>query len=222
MPHQVFVSYSQPDRICAIELVARLEAHGFGVWVAPRDVVPASDWAASIITAIGNARLMVLVFSGHCNESPHVRREVECAVHRQLPILPFRIEDVPPSSSLEYFLGTQHWMDAFALPRESHYERLCAHVGALLGRVAAPAVNPPPPVAAPSERAPDERALQHLTRELARHVGPVAQHLVGRAAKSTGSWEQLCRRLAEEIGPEADRQRFIDACRLPPRPEGRE
>ncbi len=42
------------------------------------------------------ARLMVLVFSAHSNASPQVRREVERAIHKQLPVLPFRLEDIAP------------------------------------------------------------------------------------------------------------------------------
>ena len=91
MAHDLFVSYSQPDREAAFALVQRLEARGISVWIAPRDVSPAADWAAEIIDAISSARLMVLVFSGSSNDSSQVRREVERAVHKQLPILPFRI-----------------------------------------------------------------------------------------------------------------------------------
>ena len=69
--------------------------------------------------AISAARVMILVFSASSNHSPQVRREVERAVHKQLSILPFRIEDVLPSKSLEFFLSTQHWMDAFPPPREA-------------------------------------------------------------------------------------------------------
>ena len=138
----VFVSYSQPDRDCALQLVAHLESQGIGVWVAPRDISPAADWAEEIIEAISAARLMVLVFSAHCNASPQVRREVERAVHRQVPILPFRIEDVLPARSLEYFLSTPHWLDAFPPPREPHYARLSAHITCLL--------NTSVPIGAPS------------------------------------------------------------------------
>ena len=113
----VFVSYSQPDAACAVELVARLEAAGFSCWIAPRDIAPAADWAAEIIDAIAAARIMILVLSASSSNSAQVRREVERAVHKQLHILPFRIEDVVPSKSLEYFLSAQHWMDAFTPPQ---------------------------------------------------------------------------------------------------------
>jgi hypothetical protein len=114
----IFISYSQPDGECAFELVARLESEGISCWIAPRDIAPASDWAAEIIEAISAAKMMVLVFSASSNDSAQVRREVERAIHKQIHILPFRIENILPSKSLEYFLSTQHWMDAFAPPRE--------------------------------------------------------------------------------------------------------
>ena len=128
MVRDVFVSYSQPDYGCAMELVGRVEQEGINCWIAPRDIAPSADWAAEIIDAISNSRTMILVFSASSNDSPQVRREVERAVHKQVSILPFRIENVLPSKSLEYFLSAQHWMDAFPPPREVHYARLCAHL----------------------------------------------------------------------------------------------
>src|ERR1700722_14746844 len=130
MAKEIFVSYSQPDRPCAFELVAQLEAGGVECWIAPRDITPAADWAAAIIEAISNARIMVLVFSASSNASPQVRREVERAAHKQVRILPFRIENVLPSQSLEYFLSAAHWLDAFPPPRAPYYARLCEYIPA--------------------------------------------------------------------------------------------
>src|SRR5450432_2320820 len=132
MTREVFISYSQPDNVCAMELVARIEAEGIHCWIAPRDIAPSADWAAEIIDAIAKARVMILVFSASSNASPQVRREVERAVHKQVSILPFRIENVLPSKSLEYFLSAQHWLDAFPPPREPHYARLCDYLRAQL------------------------------------------------------------------------------------------
>src|SRR5271155_512067 len=101
MVRDVFVSYSQPDSGCAMELVNRVEAEGVNCWVAPRDIAPSADWAAEIIDAISNSRVMILVFSASSNDSPQVRREVERAVYKNVCVLPFRIESVVPSKSLE-------------------------------------------------------------------------------------------------------------------------
>ena len=63
--------------------------------------------------------MLVLVFSSHANQSPQVGREVERAVNRGIPIVPLRIENISPTQSLEYFIGTVHWLDALTPPVES-------------------------------------------------------------------------------------------------------
>ncbi len=223
MPREVFVSYSQPDRDRAFEMVAALEANNFTVWIAPRDVSPSADWAEEIIDAITAARVMVLVFSSHSNASPQVRREVERAVHKQLPVLPFRIEEVLPSKSLEYFLSSQHWLDAFPPPLEPHYARLCAHLsGKLRGEPVRDArdtgrsriLDPALAVSlTPAE-------LQFLERHLAYHIGPMARLLVKRALATAIDRDQLTAQLAAELDSESARRQFMEACRTLPPPSG--
>lgn len=214
----VFVSYSQADRAVALAIVDRLEEERMRCWIAPRDVTPAADWAAAIVEAIAAARVMVLVFSASANASPQVRREVERAVHRQVPVLPFRVEDVLPSSSLEYFLSTQHWLDAFPPPMEPHYTRLCTDLKSLLEADPAPPLLIDAPVApqpeAQSEAVSiDAAILQRLETELATYIGPVARHLVGRAALRSPGIETLVSELAAEIESEAERREFLVAAR---------
>src|SRR5215469_6614207 len=218
----VFVSYSLSDRDTAQGLVAHLEANGLECWVAPRDVTPGADWAAEIVDAIAAARVMVLVFSASANASPQVRREVERAVHREVTVLPFRVADVLPSKSLEYFLSSQHWLDAFPPPMEPHYARLCAYLKALLpsgsvGAGAAAGLAPEPArveAAIPAgERVPSPATLAHLEAELARYLGPVARVLVNRAARRFAGLDALILDLGAEIDSETERRQFINASR---------
>lgn len=220
MAHDLFISYSQPDREAALALVQRVEARHISVWIAPRDVSPAADWAAEIIDAISSARLMVLVFSRNSNDSGQVRREVERAVHKQLPILPFRIEDVLPSRSLEYFLSAQHWMDAFPPPLEAHIDRLCDYLDNALGGRAPrdltatphPSHDDAPTHAGHVTASVDAAHLRQLETELAKCIGPVAGHLVRRATQGGGDLDALARRLAPEIDGEQERRIFLEAC----------
>jgi TIR domain len=220
----VFISYSQPDGDCAHEMVARLEAQGVKCWIAPRDIAPSADWAAEIIDAIAAARVMVLIFSASTNQSPQVRREVERAVHKGVNILPFRIEDVLPSKSLEFFLSAQHWMDAFPPPREQYYERLCSYLKTQLSPLA---IGAPPPSAAPRASAPPATAgsgahafggeeLLHIEAQLAGYIGPLAKHLVRRAALRATGVEDLITRLVTELDAESDRIAFVQRCRMIP------
>ena len=134
MGPEVFISYAVEDRSTADAVCATLEARHIKCWIAPRDVLPGMDYAQAIVEAISQSRAMVLIFSSHSNHSPHVRREVERAVIGGIPILPFRIEDVPPSASLEYYIGAVCCLDAFTPPLEGHLHRLATMVGPLASR----------------------------------------------------------------------------------------
>ncbi|MDP9090764.1 MAG: toll/interleukin-1 receptor domain-containing protein [Pseudomonadota bacterium] len=219
MERNIFVSYSQPDHGCAMELVARIEAEGIHCWIAPRDIAPSTDWAAEIIDAISKSRMMVLVFSASSNDSPQVRREVERAVHKQVHILPFRIENVLPSKSLEYFLSAQHWMDAFPPPRERHYARLCNYLKTQLAPTPAPVAHAPleaqvtaldghfsaPPAASQPL---DSAEVLRIERLLAGYIGPIAKHLVKTASCHAVSLEELVRQVATELETETERHEF--------------
>jgi hypothetical protein len=134
MAHDVFISYSSKDKPTADAVCARLEAHGIRCWIAPRDVLPGDLYGEEIIKAIHNSRLMVLIFSGNSNRSQQVMREVERAVSKGIPILPFRIEDVPLSPSMEYFISAPHWLDAMTEPLDKHLERLAATAKVILAK----------------------------------------------------------------------------------------
>ena len=149
MAHDVFVSYASKDKPTADAVVAKLEANAIRCWIAPRDITPGVDWGAAIIAAIQQSRLMVLVFSENANQSPQIVREVERAVNRGIPIIPLRVQDVLPASSLEYFLSTPHWLDALTPPLEQHLDYLTQTVRLLLdqgpGAPSVPRRNAPPP-----------------------------------------------------------------------------
>jgi hypothetical protein len=216
MTRDVFISYSQPDRDCAFQMVEQLERHGINCWIAPRDIAPSADWAAEIMDAISGARVMILVFSANSNQSPQVRREVERAVHKQLSILPFRIEEVLPSKSLEFFLSTQHWMDAFPPPFEPHLTRLCAYLKTQL--TSGPQLESGPAISAAAGTAAlhfDVVELEHIERQLAAYIGPIARHLVKTAALRTAGVRDLVAHLATELDTDSERREFTQRCHRP-------
>ena len=144
----VFISYAHKDKLAADAACNFLERNQIRCWMAPRDITPGKDYAEAILDAIAGAKVMVLIFSGNANTSEQIKREVERAVNKRLPIIPLRIEGVDPSRSLEYFISTSHWLDAFPPPLHSYFDQLVASVRALIGGVAkdpqpAPPVPPP-------------------------------------------------------------------------------
>src|SRR5271155_3108989 len=155
MAHDVFISHSSKDKVYADALCAKLESEGIKCWIAPRDILPGETWATAIVDAIESAHLMVLLFSSHANTSPQVERELERALNKELPIVPLRIESVMPGKSLEYLLGTPHWLDAVTPPFEQYLDYITQTVKVLLERRASgqtgdiphPPLPPPPPPA---------------------------------------------------------------------------
>jgi serine/threonine protein kinase len=64
---------------------------------------------------------------------------------------------------------------------------------------------PTPPVVATI----DDATLDTIERRLARHVGPIARHLVRDAARRTDSIEALYEAVSQNIGQPAERERFL-------------
>lgn len=112
MERDVFISYSSVDKHVADAICSTLENSAIRCWIAPRDIIPGSDWAQSIINGIKSSKLMVLVFSHNSNGSSQVTKELNLAVSNNLIIMPFKIDDSMPSGSMEYYLADMHWLDA--------------------------------------------------------------------------------------------------------------
>ncbi len=132
MAHDIFISYSSEDKHVADAVCAGLEGQGIRCWIAPRDVGPGRDWAATIVDAIQDCRVFVIILSSGSNKSSQVLREVERAVSAGKTVIPFRIEDLIPSKSLGYFLSVSHWLDALTEPLEKHIDVLARNIDNLL------------------------------------------------------------------------------------------
>ncbi|NQT86527.1 toll/interleukin-1 receptor domain-containing protein [bacterium] len=130
--HDCFISHSSNDRTTAEAICATLEASGIRCWMAPRNIRPGTEYGQGIIEGINACRVMVVVFSASSDASPYVRRETERAVSKGLVVVPFLIEDAPMSATMEFFLGSPHWLDALTPPLEKHIQTLQRTVSALL------------------------------------------------------------------------------------------
>jgi TIR domain len=149
MSCDLFISHSTRDKTAADAACAALESAGIRCWIAPRDITPGVEWGEAIIDAISQCRVMVLIFSANANESSQIRREVERAVSKAIPIIPLRIEDIVPVHSLAYFIGNVHWLDAMTPPLDAHLGRLVESVKALLQIAPVPPTLPPPATQTP-------------------------------------------------------------------------
>lgn len=132
--YDVFISHSATDKKLAVALCNFLEKKNLKCWIGPRDVQAGKDYARSIIEAIRDSSIMIVLFTGASNVSIHVRNEVERAFNLRLPIVPFRTEDIMLSESLEYFLSATHWLDAVDRKPGAYFDDLCNQCHALLSK----------------------------------------------------------------------------------------
>ena len=143
-------------------MCSRLEQAGIRCWIAPRDVRPGRNWGSEIIRGLDNAKVMIVVLSANANHSRPVMKEVERAFHKGIVIIPVRTEEVEPSEALEFFLSSEHWLDAFTPPLETHMDRLARTVEEYLveqgwmgteNKTAASSIAPPAAAERPSKDA---------------------------------------------------------------------
>jgi formylglycine-generating enzyme required for sulfatase activity/dienelactone hydrolase len=132
MAHDVFISYSHKDKNVADAVCSILENNGIRCWLAPRDITPGAPFAEAIIDGIKGSKVFVLIYSSNSNHSQQVIKEVDRAVHHSLAIIPLRLEDIPMSKQLEYYVSDVHWLDALTPPLERHINKLCEVIKMLL------------------------------------------------------------------------------------------
>jgi WD40 repeat protein len=224
----VFISYSSKDATAAKATCAVLEGAKIRCWMAPRDIVPGARWGASIVRAIIECRVMVLIFSRNANDSAQVHREVNQAFSKSKAVVPLRIEDVRPTDELAYYLDTVHWLDVLTPPLEKNLEVLVTTVQALLSIkqealvIGDAAVNhddyPQAAEAQDEARAEDERRLQeaeaHLQKEEAERQEPEANRRAELEQRRAAELQAETRADAERRQPEAEaRQRKEEAKR---------
>lgn len=107
----LFISHSSTDALSAMEICELLEQNRIECFIAPRNIRSGREYAEEIVNGIDRSTAMVLLMSRAANASPHVLREVERAVSKNIPILVYKLEDVELSKSLEYFLMTHQWIN---------------------------------------------------------------------------------------------------------------
>ncbi len=112
MKNDVFINYSSEDKHTADAVCSTLENAGIRCWIAPRDILPGSDWPTSIAEAIDESKIMVLIFSHSSNDSVHVNNEILRAVDNKLMVVLFKIDESKPNKGMELILSKMHWLDA--------------------------------------------------------------------------------------------------------------
>ncbi|MEI6681008.1 MAG: TIR domain-containing protein [Bacteroidota bacterium] len=131
MGYDVFISYSDKDRLIVTGLCAFLEKKGIRCFVAYRNIPHGAVWAGAITDAIQNCKIMITVFTENFNSSRQVEKEIELASNAGKVILVFRLTDVPYNNVKKYYLQNINWIDAFPFP-ENYFESVSQSVTRLL------------------------------------------------------------------------------------------
>ena len=116
--HDVFISYSTKDKVTADAICHTLESNKMRCWIAPRNITSGKPYAEEIMDAIEETKIVVLVFSSNSQASQFVNNEVNVAFSKSKPILSFKIDESMPEREMEYFLKTNHWLDAYPEPEK--------------------------------------------------------------------------------------------------------
>ncbi len=124
MAYDLFVSYSTKDKLFVDALVHRLEAENLRCWYAPRDIAAGVSWPTAISEAIRQIPVMLLVFSSNSNTSSEISRELTLAANNSRLVIPVRLENITPSSALEYHLSNLHWLDVYGMEAEAAIARV--------------------------------------------------------------------------------------------------
>ncbi len=112
MGFDVFISHANGDKFIADIVCEKLEQNSIRCWIAHRDILPGTDYGYSIIEAINNCKIMILVFTQKSNNSKYVLKEIERAVNKNKNIITVKFEDIEPTGSIEFFISSEHWLHA--------------------------------------------------------------------------------------------------------------
>ncbi len=100
---QVFVSYSRKDERVVDDLVRKIEAMGYPVWI-DREAIGSARYAGQIVGAIRTSQLVALMGSKSAFASDHVIREVYVAGDFKKPFVAFQLDPTDFPDDILYFV----------------------------------------------------------------------------------------------------------------------
>ena len=187
-----FLSYSRRDQKVALRLADDLIAAGVSVWVDQYDIQPSQHWDRAVEAAVRGCNGFIAVLSPASVASANVADEVSVAIDDGKSIIPVMVERCTPPlrmTRMQYIDATTNYDDAL--------RRCLAAIGAT--KVGAGPANSVLPA----------EMLADAERRLTGFIGPIAPHLVSRAARRATTIEALYAELAMSLYDAADRKAFL-------------
>jgi len=125
MTSDIFISYTQPNKIVAFTIHDLLQSNGLKSWIdkSPNyGIVSGKYFGEQIVEAIGGCKLFVLVYSEYSNRSTEVIKELSNADDKEKHV--FRLDNSPYDPKLAYCLKGLHHIDATGENLKSAYSIL--------------------------------------------------------------------------------------------------
>ncbi|MBR4782118.1 MAG: TIR domain-containing protein [Lachnospiraceae bacterium] len=141
----VFISHSSKDKEIAEKVLNYFEERGLSCWIAPRDIVPGTEWAAAINAAITASKVFLIIYTANSAGSSQVSREISLAETKPgVFVVPYKTDDTPLVGSFEYYLVGSHFISADYAKKDYKLEELYTHVTDIVGGAEPqPEWNPP-------------------------------------------------------------------------------
>lgn len=116
MSYKVFLSYSTKDLELVQHVRSVLQNSSVEVFVAEYSIVPGQPLADTIVAAIKNCNLFILLWSNNSKQSEWVPQEIGIASAAQKTILPVILE---PDLQLPGFISSLKYLPIYKSPEEA-------------------------------------------------------------------------------------------------------
>lgn len=112
MSHTIFISHSDQDLNIADELFSNLEKYGLRCWIAYRDILSGTSWGDSILNAIKESKIFIVILSDNSINSAHVNKETSFALSEGKHIIPYIVGNIKIRGELLFHLPKNTWVQA--------------------------------------------------------------------------------------------------------------
>jgi TIR domain len=230
--HSIFISYRRDDSEGEAGRLADDLAHRFreeSVFMDVNAIQPGRDFRKAIDESIHKCSVLLAILGPGWLESKNgagqkrledendfVRLEIASALQRDIAVVPVLVRGarMPRADQLPVDLKELAFRNAVELTHARWKSDVQVLVEALKPCLEPYQVAPNPPVveAKPAVTSFEAPVLERVSRELALHIGPIAEIVVKRAAKRCATLADLCEMVAQEIEGAPARARFLASC----------
>jgi hypothetical protein len=128
---KVFLSYSRRDAEFVDRLGRQLSGRGYDVWVDREDVVGGGEdrWRRSIVRAIRDSDVVILVLSPNSAVSENVERELSVAADNARRLIPVLLRECQMPDGFQYELAGLQYVDFSILEFDEAMRQLAVQLG---------------------------------------------------------------------------------------------